>query len=53
MVVPAGLLDSPLSIRPERSIYWNERADWLVAVDEIPKYIEGLDSKVSDEILHA
>jgi hypothetical protein len=53
MVVPAGLLDSPLAIRPERNIYWKERADWLVAVDEIPKYTEGLDSRVSDEILHA
>lgn len=53
MVVPAGLLDSPLLVRPERSIYWSERADWLTTVDEIPKYVEGLDSKVSDETLHA
>jgi hypothetical protein len=53
MVVPAGLLNDPLPIRPERSIYWGEHADWLVSVDEIPKYIEGLDSTVSDEVLHA
>ena len=53
MVVPAGLLDSPLPIRPERSIYWSERADWLRTVDEMPKYLHGLDSRVSDEILHA
>lgn len=49
MVIPAGSLDSPLPIRPERSIYWSERADWLLTVDAIPKYVEGLDSKVSDE----
>ena len=52
-VVPAGLLDSPLSIRPERSIYWSERAKWLVAVDEIPKHLESLDSAISGEMLHA
>lgn len=53
MVVPAGLLDSPVSIRPERSIYWSERAEWLVTVDAIPKYVEGLDSGLSSETLHA
>jgi len=53
MVIPAGVLDSRLSIRPERSIYWSERAEWLVAVDAIPKYVEGLDSSLSDETLHA
>lgn len=29
MVIPAGLLDTSISIRPERSIYWSERAEWL------------------------
>ncbi len=53
MVIPAGLLDSRLSIRPERSIYWSERAEWLVAVDAIPKFVEGLDSSLRDEPLHA
>ena len=53
MVVPAGLLDSKLPIRPERSIFWSERADWLVTVDAIPKYVEGLGSRLSDETLHA
>jgi hypothetical protein len=52
MVIPAGLLDAPLLISPERSIYWSERAEWLVAVDAIPKYVEGLDSSLSDETLH-
>lgn len=51
MVVPAGLLDSPISVRPERNIYWCERADWLVTVDAVPKYVEGLDSRTSDETL--
>lgn len=53
MVVPAGLLDSPVSIRPERSIYWSERADWLVTFDAIPKYVEGVDSGLSRETLNA
>lgn len=53
MVIQAGLIDSRLSIRPERSIYWSEHAEWLVAVDAIPKYVEGLDSSLSDETLHA
>jgi hypothetical protein len=53
VVIPAGLLDTPLPISPERSIYWSERAEWLVAVDAIPKYVEGLDSILSDETLHA
>jgi hypothetical protein len=53
MVIPAGLLNDPLPVRPERSIYWKERANWLVGVDEIPKYLESLDSKVCDETLHA
>ncbi len=52
MVIPAGLLDSQLPIRPERSIYWSERAEWLVAVDVIPKYAESLDSSISDETIH-
>ena len=53
MVIPAGLLNDTLPIRPERSIYWGERANWLVCVDEIPKYLESLDSTVCDETLHA
>jgi hypothetical protein len=51
MVVPAGLLDSPVPIRPERSLYWSERADWLVPVGAIPKHAEGLRSPLSDEVL--
>jgi len=53
MVVPAGLLDSPLMVRPERSIYWSERANWLITVDEVPKHVEGLDSRTSNETLHS
>jgi hypothetical protein len=53
MVVPAGLVDSPLSIRPERNLYWSERADWLVPVEAIPKHAEGRDSRVSPENLQA
>jgi len=43
MVVPAGLIETPLPIRPERNIYWSEHADWLVSVDEIPKCSESQD----------
>lgn len=53
MVVPAGLLDSPVPVRPERSLYWSERADWPVPVDAIPKHAEGLRSRLSDAVLPA
>ena len=53
MVVPAGLLDSPLRVHPERNIYWCERADWLISVDAVPKLVEGLDSRTSDDTVQA
>lgn len=52
MVIPAGLLDMQVPLRPERSIYWSDRADWLISVNAIPRFVEGLDSRLSDETLH-
>ena len=35
--------DDPLE-KPERSIYWDDRAPWLINIDAIPKLSEGVDS---------
>lgn len=43
-VVPAGLLDDDPLARPERSIFWDEHAPWLIGIDAIPKFSEGMDS---------
>ena len=43
-VVPAGLLDDDPLIKPERSIYWDDRAPWLINIDAIPKLSQGPDS---------
>ena len=42
--VPAGLLDDDPLEKPERSIYWDDRAPWLINIDAIPKLSEGVDS---------
>jgi hypothetical protein len=42
--VPAGLLDDDPLAKPERSIYWDDRAPWLINIDAIPKLSEGVDS---------
>ncbi len=43
-VVPAGLLDADPIAKPERSVYWDDRATWLINIDAIPKLSEELDS---------
>ena len=47
-VVPAGLLDADPIVKPERSVYWDDRAPWLVNIDAIPKLSEELDSTVRE-----
>jgi hypothetical protein len=44
ILVPAGLLDDDPQIKPQRSIFWDERAPWLLSMDAIPKHAEGPDS---------
>jgi len=46
ILVPAGLLDDDPKIKPERSIFWDERAPWLCSVDAMPKFSEGMDSVI-------
>jgi len=48
IAVPAGTLDGDPLARPERSIYWDERAPWYVGLDTRPKLAEGLDSPVRE-----
>jgi hypothetical protein len=48
-VVPAGLLDGDPMVKPERNIYWDDRAPWLINIDAIPKLSEGLDSLAREE----
>jgi len=48
VLVPAGLLDDDPKIRPERNIFWDERAPWLIGMDAIPKFSEGLDSPLRE-----
>jgi hypothetical protein len=48
-VVPAGLLDDDPIVKPERNIYWDDRAPWLINIDAIPKLSEGLDSLAREE----
>jgi hypothetical protein len=49
IAVPAGTLDGDPGARPERSIFWDERAPWYVGLDTRPKLAEGLDSAVREE----
>ena len=40
IVVPAGSLDSPLTMRPEANIFWDSRAPWGSSDDGIPCFSE-------------
>jgi hypothetical protein len=44
MLVPAGTLDGDPGVRPERSIFWDERGPWYVGPEALPKFAEGPDS---------
>ncbi len=48
ILVPAGLLDDDPQIRPQRSIFWDERAPWLINTHLIPKHCDGPDSAMCD-----
>jgi Glutathione-dependent formaldehyde-activating enzyme len=48
-VVPAGLLDADPIVKPERSVYWDDRAPWLINIDGIPKLSEELDSIMREQ----
>jgi hypothetical protein len=48
-VVPAGLLDDDPIVKPQRSIYWDDRAPWLINIDAIPKLSEGVDSVMREQ----
>ena len=49
MVVQAGLLDGEPPTRPERNIFWSDRAPWFTDVDALPKFSEGGDSSLLEE----
>ncbi len=38
IVVPAGTLDDELSIKPQRSIFWQSRAPWYEETCDLPKH---------------
>jgi hypothetical protein len=48
IVVQAGLLDGDPVARPERSIFWDERAVWYANLDSLPKLSEGLNSVIRE-----
>ncbi len=48
LVVPAGVLDDDPLTRPERSIYWSDRAPWYVETPEMPKFTEGMNSELME-----
>ena len=40
VVIPAGTLDADPGIKPVQNIFWQSRANWRVAVEELPHYDE-------------
>lgn len=40
MLLPLGLLDTKLDLRPEKSIFWDSKAEWYVSPDSLPKLSE-------------
>ncbi|SEG30455.1 GFA family protein [Marinobacterium lutimaris] len=40
VVIPAGSLDTPVSIRPEAHLFMDSRADWEEALDTLPVFRE-------------
>jgi len=40
VIVPAGTLDEDPGVRPQQSIYWDSRAEWLVESCELVKFSE-------------
>ena len=40
VVIPAGSLDSELSLQPQARIFWDSRTAWSCAGDELPVFAE-------------
>lgn len=40
LVVPAGSLDTELSIHPQAQIYWGSRASWSCSAEPAPRFQE-------------
>jgi hypothetical protein len=40
MLIPAGVLDADPGARPANSIFWQSKAAWYVAPQELPKFDE-------------
>lgn len=40
VVIPAGSLDSDLSLKPQARIFWDSRADWSCDGDALPRHAE-------------
>ena len=40
VVIPAGTLDADPGIRPMHNIFWKNRVEWRVAIEDLPHYDE-------------
>lgn len=40
MVIPAGCLDDPPQLSPERAIFWTDRAPWFEAACRAPRFAD-------------
>ena len=40
VVIPAGSLDSELSLQPQARIFWDSRTEWSCAGEELPVFAE-------------
>ena len=38
MVIPAGTLDTPLEIKPERNVFWGHKASWHCHTDQLDSF---------------
>jgi hypothetical protein len=40
-IIPAGVLDTPPSLQPQRHIFTHYKASWFDITDSIPQFPEG------------
>lgn len=40
VLIPAGSLDSDISVKPQARIFWDSRADWTCGGDALPMFAE-------------
>ena len=40
VLIPAGLLDGEIEVRPEQGIFWASKANWYVSPETLPKFSE-------------